>query len=64
MPWLQLLTNKANLLNQGVPQAAQNARGVMAPQSVTIPVAKLTTGGAAGSLTFTNGILTAYLDPT
>lgn len=30
----------------------------------TVPLAKLTTGGANGSLTYANGILTAAVDPT
>lgn len=32
--------------------------------SVTVSLAKLTGGGANGSLTFVNGILTAKVDPT
>lgn len=32
--------------------------------SVTVPLAKLTTGGAQGSLTVTSGIITGYLAPT
>jgi len=32
--------------------------------SVTVPLGPLTGGGTAGSLTFTNGILTAHVDPT
>ena len=32
--------------------------------SVTVTLAKITPGGVNGSLTFTNGILTAKVDPT
>lgn len=32
--------------------------------TTTVPLAKLTGGGSNGSLTFTNGILTAKSDPT
>lgn len=32
--------------------------------SATVPLAKLTGGGANGSLTFLNGLLTARVDPT
>ena len=32
--------------------------------SVTVPLGPLTGGGTTGSLTFTNGILTAHVDPT
>lgn len=32
--------------------------------SHTVPLAKLTVGGADGSLTFTNGLLTGFVDPT
>lgn len=32
--------------------------------TTTITLAKLSSGGAAGSLTFVNGILTAKVDPT
>ena len=32
--------------------------------SVTVPIPKLTEGGAAGSMTFTNGLLTARTNPT
>ena len=31
---------------------------------LSIPLAKLTTMGAQGSLTFTDGVLTAYVKPT
>jgi len=34
------------------------------PGVVTVPLAKLTTLGSAGSLTFTNGILTSHTNPT
>lgn len=43
----------------GIIKAAAAASG----PSITVPLAKLTTGGAAGTLTFTNGILTAYVLP-
>ena len=33
-------------------------------QTVTIIIAKLTTTGSNGSLTFTNGILTSHVNPT
>jgi hypothetical protein len=32
--------------------------------TVTVPLAKITGGGTDGSLTFTNGILTAVTQPT
>lgn len=32
--------------------------------SVTVPLAKLTGAGVNGSITFTNGVLTARVDPT
>jgi hypothetical protein len=59
--WGQLFTNMANLLNLGYPQPAAESS---TPQSVTVPVAKLTSGGVNGALTFTNGILTSVVDPT
>jgi hypothetical protein len=62
--WRQLFTNMANLLNQGYPPAKNAPTGVLVSQSVTIPLAKLTSGGANGSLTLTNGLLTAAVDPT
>jgi hypothetical protein len=36
----------------------------LAGLSVTVPLGPLTGGGTTGSLTFTNGILTAHVDPT
>jgi hypothetical protein len=63
-PWMQLLTNLVNLLNRGYPAAVNSSQGIAVPQSVTIPLVKLTGGGANGSLTFTNGILTAAVAPT
>jgi hypothetical protein len=62
--WRQLFINVANLLNQGYPPSKNAPTGVLMPQSVTIPIAKLTSGGANGSLTFTNGLLTSAVDPT
>lgn len=62
--WKQLFNDIAGLLNRGVPAATNSATGVSQPQSVVIHLAKLTGGGANGSLTFTNGILTAYQAPT
>jgi hypothetical protein len=59
--WGQLFTNITNLLNLGYPQPAANSS---TPQSVTIPIGKLTTGGMNGSLTFTNGLLTSAAIPT
>jgi hypothetical protein len=35
-----------------------------AGESVTVPIGPLTVGGAAGSATYTNGVLTAHVDPT
>jgi hypothetical protein len=32
--------------------------------SATITLAKITSGGANGSITFTNGVMTAYVQPT
>lgn len=62
--WLQLHTNMAALLNQGYPAPQNNVNGQLVPTSATIPLVKLTPGGAAGSLTFTNGILTQAVNPT
>jgi hypothetical protein len=63
-PFMQLLTNICNLLNQGYPPSKNLPSGIGVPQSVTIPVAKLTSGGTNGSMTFTNGLLTAEVPPT
>lgn len=63
-PIKQLLTNLFNLLNQGFPPAKNNPNGQALPQSVVIVTAKLTVGGANGSMTFTNGILTAETPAT
>jgi hypothetical protein len=62
--WTQLHTNVASLLNKGYPPAAKGPRGQVVPQSITVPIAKLTIGGMNGSLTFTNGILTSAVNPT
>jgi hypothetical protein len=59
VPWIQLWTNVVGLLNQGYPPAKNNAQGQAMHQSVVIVTAKLTPGGTQGSMTFTNGILTA-----
>jgi hypothetical protein len=64
VPWQQLFTNMAALLNLGVPAAKNSAAGILVPQSVTISIPKLTGPGTNGSLTFTSGILTAYQAPT
>jgi hypothetical protein len=63
-PWIQLLTNLFNLLNQGYPPSKNNINGQAMPQSVTIITAKLTGGGTEGSMTFTNGILTGETPAT
>jgi hypothetical protein len=62
--WKQTFTNLFSLLNVGVPLGKNGSNGQNVPQSATIPIAKLTTGGTNGSLTFTNGILSAYVVPT
>jgi hypothetical protein len=64
VPFVQLFTNLFGLLNQGFPPAINNANGQAMPQSRTIVTAKLTVGGANGSMTFTNGILTAETPAT
>jgi hypothetical protein len=64
VPHTQLLTNLFNLLNQGYPPAKNNLNGQAMPQQVVIATAKLTPGGANGSMTFTNGILTASTPAT
>jgi hypothetical protein len=64
VPYVQLFTNLFNLLNLGYPPPKNNIQGQAVPQVITVPVAKLTGGGANGSLTFTNGILTAAVAPT
>lgn len=38
--------------------------GVGAGTPVVIPLAKLTGGGADGSITLTNGVVTAFIAPT
>jgi len=43
---------------------ALNIPGVLTGAVITVPVAKITPGGANGSLTFTDGILTARVNPT
>lgn len=63
-PFVQLFTNVINLLNRGYPPPSNLAGGATQPKSVTVPLGKLTTGGTAGSLTFTNGLLTSVVDPT
>jgi len=63
-PHLQLFTNLFQLLNRGVPAAKIGQNNQQVAQSVTIPLGKLTGGGTNGSLTFTNGLLTGYVDPT
>lgn len=62
--WIQLFTNLFNLINQGYPPSKNNIQGQAVPQSVTIVTAKLTGGGSAGSMTFTNGILTSETPAT
>lgn len=52
--WLSALYNDVKAL------AATSPSGV----TVTIVTAKLTPGGANGSMTFNNGILTAHTDAT
>jgi hypothetical protein len=39
-------------------------KGIGTSTPVTVTLAKLTTGGANGSLTLTNGVITAYVAPT
>jgi hypothetical protein len=63
-PWIQLFTNLFNLLNRGYPPALNNIQGQSVAQSITIVTAKLTGGGTEGSMTFTNGILTAETPAT
>lgn len=63
-PFKQLFTNLFNLLNQGFPPSKNNVNGQAMPQSVVIMTAKLTPGGTNGSMTFTNGILTAEVAAT
>ena len=38
--------------------------GIGAATPVTVTLAKLTTGGTNGSITVTNGVITAYVAPT
>jgi hypothetical protein len=43
----------------------KSVKRVLAPGiSTTVALAKLTTGGTAGSLTVVNGVITAYTAPT
>ena len=63
-PYVQLFTNITGLLNKGYPPSQNNPQGIAVAQSVTIATAKLTLGGTEGSLTFTNGILTAQVPAT
>lgn len=44
-----------------IQQELANLRG---GQTVTVPLPALTPGGKAGSLTITNGLITAVVDPT
>jgi hypothetical protein len=64
VPWTRLYTNMTKLLNSGYPPPTLVVQGQLVPKSITIPIAKITGGGANGSLTFTNGILTAAVAPT
>jgi hypothetical protein len=50
LPWLQFFIDIASLFT--------------AVKTVVVPIGKLTGGGTNGSLTFTNGLLTSYVDPT
>jgi hypothetical protein len=68
----QLITSTSTILNHttaagirysqgyGIRSGASDINGL----SVTIPLAKLTSGGTNGSETFTGGLLTAYTAPT
>lgn len=44
--------------------SALNIPGALNEVETTIPIARITPGGTDGSLTFTDGILTARVDPT
>lgn len=50
----------AGVIQGGGYNAADASPGI----SATVALAQLTTGGAAGSATFKNGLLTAYIAPT
>jgi hypothetical protein len=64
-PWLQMFTNLVNLINKGVPYPKLvNSNNIQVPASITLTLAKLTTGGTAGSITITNGIITGYVAST
>lgn len=39
-------------------------KGIGSTTAVTIPLAKLTGGGANGSITVSNGVITSYVAPT
>ena len=49
-PWQSFFSSLADALSKGY--------------TGTVTLAKITGGGANGSLTFTNGILTSVVDPT
>jgi hypothetical protein len=58
----QYFFNWINGLQQAI--AGTLGKGIGATAPVVIPLAKLTGGGANGSITVTNGVITAYLAPT
>jgi hypothetical protein len=58
--WLQMFSYFNNVSQYLTALSAQIAGG----QSVTMTLAKLTTGGTNGSITFTNGIETGHVNPT
>lgn len=62
--WLQVLTNQANLLNQGVPAPVSKGSSIAVPQSTTLVLARLTPGGHQGSITITGGVVTAIVPST
>lgn len=58
------LTASQNTLVSGISASAAQINQLGSGLSVTITTAKLTGGGANGSMTFTNGVLTAQVAAT
>ena len=60
VPWMQLITNICNLLNQGFPAPVPGGGSILNPASETFQLAALTSGGTQGSITITGGVVTGF----